>query len=128
MAPGQGACDDCGAVILVLFTTSGHLAELDPEPVDDGTRLIVDLGGWIRARTLTGTELPHLDGPAYRLHRCEVPREVGAKCAGLACPGLVDPLVDAYHAVCHPEVTDQQLAEHRATVRRQFRQGRRKRK
>lgn len=124
MAPGQGACDDCGAVILVLFTTSGHLTELDPEPVDDGTRLIVDLGGWIRARTLTGTELPHLDGPAYRLHRCPQPEQPAA-CAYDGCRRPDVPLIDGvHHPECHPEVTDKLLADQRARIRSQFKRSR----
>lgn len=129
MHPGQSACDSCGAAILRLFTTNGHLAELEPDPHPDGTRIIVrGTDGSIRVRTLTGPELPDLLGLAFRVHRCEVPFIVGVRCAAGHCPGRPEPLVDAYHAVCHPEVTDRALAEHRATVARQFRQGRRRRK
>lgn len=129
MAPGQSVCDDCRQPILRLFTWLGRLVELEPEPSDDGTRIIeLDLGR-IRVRTLTGPELPAPNGTGRRLHLCTTAAgPTGVRCASPGCWCPDEPLVDAYHAVCHPEVTDQLLAEHRATVRRQFRQGRRGRR
>lgn len=127
MAPGQRACEGCGATVLRLFTTTLRLVDLDPEPSEGGTRVIVEGNGGIRVRTLTGVELPALDGNAHRPHECEVPGEVGVKCAAVACPGRLVPLLDAYHPECHPEVTDRLLAEQRARIRAQFRAGRRRR-
>jgi hypothetical protein len=112
-------------VILRLFTVTGRLVELEPEPSADGTRIIeIDLGR-IRARTLTGPELPAPDGTGRRLHQCtSAAGPTGVRCASPACGCPDEPLVDAYHAVCHPEVTDKLLADQRATIARQFKRRR----
>jgi len=125
MAPGQGVCDNCSAAVLRLFTVTGRLVELEPEPSDDGTRIIeLDLVR-IRVRTLTGPELPAPDGTGRRLHQCPQPVEQGEPCASATCRRPLVPLLDAYHPDCHPEVTDKLLADQRARIRAQFRKGRR---
>lgn len=127
MLPGQCECDDCGQLILRLFTVTGRLVELEPHTSDDGTRVIeLDLGR-IRARTLTGPELPAPEGTGRRLHLCTLAAgPEGVACASPTCWRPLTPLLDAYHPECHPEVTDQLLAERRARIAAQFRRGRRK--
>lgn len=124
---GQGECDNCGQLVVRLFTPGSVLVELDPHPHPDGTRAVVRDGMWIRVLTLTGTDLPYLDGPAYNLHRCPQPAQPVA-CASPTCRRPAVPLLDAYHPDCHPEVTDRLLADRRARIASQFKQPRNRRR
>lgn len=121
MGPGQSACDDCGESVIRLYSVAGQLVQLDATPTTYGNRIIADVAGLTRVRTLTGPELPYLDGDAYCLHRCGLAALAGDKCASPSCRrpqvGLID---GVHHPECHPEVTDKLLADRRATIRRQF--------
>jgi hypothetical protein len=122
----QGACPLCSEPVIRLFTIHLKLVDLDPDPSEDGTRIIVELDGGIRVRTLTGPDLPAPAGTGYRIHRCPQPPE-GERCASVHCRRPVGvPLLDAHHPECHPEVTDKLLADQRARMRQQFRAGRRR--
>ena len=132
MRPGQGVCDDCHETILRLFTIGGRLIDLDPEPHDDGNRTIVTVAGDIRARTLTGTDLPAPAGTAHKVHWCPAKGPTGPPCANPRCdlplPREIGgkPCLWTYHPACEPEFTDQLLEEQRARVRRQFKPRRRR--
>jgi hypothetical protein len=122
----QGACPDCEQPVIRLFTIHHRLIDLHPVPSDDGTRIIVEVDGWIRVRTLAGPDLPAPAGQGHRVHRCP-DVEQGEACASPVCRRPPVPLLDAYHPDCHPEVTDKLLADQRARIKGQFRTGRRRR-
>lgn len=126
MRPGQCACPSCGEQIIRLFTATARLLVLDPNPSDDGTRIIEHHDGQLRARTLVGPDLPAPAGTGHRLHQCGPPPAPGVRCAALACPGSTVRLLDAYHPDCHPEVTDRQLVEQRARIAAQFKRRRKR--
>lgn len=71
------ACTRCGAAVWPVITEGGLYRELDPEPVDTGNHVIIDLqvagDTRTRARVLTGTSGGADGRPAYRVHQCPPP-------------------------------------------------------
>jgi hypothetical protein len=132
MRPGQRACEECGEQILRLFTISGQLVDLDPNPHDDGTRIVVTVAGDIRARTLTGHDLPAPAGTGHRQHWCPAKGDVGPSCANPRCSlpmaRTMDgkPNRDSYHPSCEPWFQDLLLAEKRARINAQFKRPRKR--
>lgn len=95
----------CGARVRWYYSTGGKILTLDTDSHEDGNVIIVSHDGRIRARILTGTELPATQ-PAYRRHRCPPkPERPGPVCAG--CHGPMDRTLAAlerwsYHPCCEP--------------------------
>jgi hypothetical protein len=63
------AAGGCGTRVRWYYSTGGKILTLDTDSHEDGNVVIVSHEGRIRARILTGTELPATQ-PAYRRHRC----------------------------------------------------------
>lgn len=114
-------CSNCGAVVVWVITELGRRIELDPDPVDDGTIVPVELDGHIRARVLTSDQLP-AEEPAWQRHSntCPESPQARARRARLAprCTVCLNPMDPALarlegwttHPACDP-------AEGAATVR-----------
>lgn len=107
-------CTACGAPIRWVITIGDRRMPLDPEPHEDGNvvPVIVD-GGLVRARVLTGVELPAQE-TAFRAHFVTCPRAgefrrrkvaTTPRCHGCGQP--LDPVLsrrhpDAWTARWHP--------------------------
>lgn len=126
MGPGQSVCDDCHQPILRLFTLTGRLVDLDVEPHPDGTRIITTVDGDIRARTLTGHDLPAPDGTGHKLHYCPAREPAGPSCGNPACsiPMPRDIAIRerwTFHPCCEPEYLELIEQARRKRIRAQFR-------
>lgn len=105
-------CTGCSAPIRWVLTVGGKRMPLDPDPHPDGNVIRVEHDGLIRARVLTGDELPAQE-PAWRAHWVTCPasadfkRRKGAttpRC--VECRQPLDPVLarlgDRWHPCCAP--------------------------
>lgn len=114
--PTPGVCSGphCGRPILWVMTIGNARMPLDPNPHPDGNVVPVHLGpGNVRARILTGNDLPALE-PAYMPHHRTCPDSehyrrrkaaTAPKCAAGCGIPLHPMLVEAgerYHVNCAP--------------------------
>lgn len=101
------ACRSCGEPIRWFLTITGRRIPIDPTPHPAGTVIrITDENGRVRARVLTGNELPAQE-TAWRDHRATCTRiRAGPRCT--RCQGLLDPDVaeaepwHTTHPTCDP--------------------------
>jgi hypothetical protein len=94
-----------------VITLGSRRWPLDPEPVEAGTVILVERpDGSIRARVLTGAELPAPAGvPTYQMHACwrgRTGHPTGPRCR--RCKGPMDPHLAhlerwTEHPCCEPE-------------------------
>lgn len=125
MCTGAG----CGRPIRWVLTVGGKRMPLDPDPAPDGNVVRTVVEGSVRARVLTGDELPAQD-PAWVPHHRTCPaaaqfRRNRAR-AVKRCRGCTDPLDpvlaaagDLYHPLCAPTDLREQVERARAAVRGQ---------
>jgi hypothetical protein len=68
----EDACPDCGGGIRTVITEGGKHRTLDSIPHPDGNHVIVtrESDGAVRARVLTGRDMPAQSGRGHRVHRC----------------------------------------------------------
>lgn len=106
-------CSGCGAPVRWVLTVGGRRMPLDPDPHPDGNvvRVTID-GGLVRAKVLTGAEMPAQD-VAWRAHWTTCPASEGFRRRKTAttprCVACRRPL-DAgwaaaghrYHVLCAP--------------------------
>lgn len=111
-------CTACGAPIRWVITIGDRRMPLDPEPHEDGNvvPVVVD-GGLVRARVLTGAELPAQE-PAFRAHFVTCPQAAEFRRRRIAttprCHGCGQPLdpvlgrrldwLGRWHPCCAPTV------------------------
>jgi hypothetical protein len=81
----QNACTLCHADIRWVITLGNRRWPLDVTPHEDGTVILVDVDGAVRARILNGPELP-AQVEAYRQHECPKPKRPGPRCAVCVLP------------------------------------------
>lgn len=95
----------CGATVRWVLTVNHRRLDLDVDPDTNGTVIIVELDGRIRARVLTGVEMP-AQQQAFRMHRCPPKRErPGPACAGCQLPMPRDLAITegwTHHPSCEP--------------------------
>lgn len=119
-------CTGCGAPIRWVLTLGDKRMPIDPDPHPEGTIVRVDANGTVRAKVLTGTDLPAQD-TAWRPHWATCPasgdyrrrqRATTPKCVD--CRHPLDPVLAAAGQRRHPtcgtpaddlraRVTDQRL-------------------
>lgn len=78
MTDTDTTCRACGQPIRWVITEGGRRIALDPDPVDGGNIVPIYVEDRLRARVLTGTELPH-EGPAWRRHSAACPESAEAR-------------------------------------------------
>jgi len=68
----EDVCPDCNGGIRIVITEGGKHRTIDSIPHPDGNHVIItrESDGAIRARVLTGRDMPAPDGFGHRLHRC----------------------------------------------------------
>lgn len=78
-------CSSCGARVKRVITIGAAIRDLEPEPRPDGNTIIVDHEGRIRARVLTGDEMP-AQQEAFKAHQCPPKPRPGPPCARCTLP------------------------------------------
>lgn len=124
-------CPVCHDPVQRYITHGGRIRDLEPTAHADGDHVIEWQNGHIRARVLTGLELPSQGPPAFRRHQCPPTPPPGPNCqgCGLPMPRQIAELLDwVTHPACDFEYQHWLKQEYWKTRHRQFRQGNRKRK
>lgn len=111
---GDATCpkEHCRAPIVWRLTVNNRRISLDVDPHPDGNVIVVEQDGRIRARILTGVEMPAQED-AYRQHQCPKPEPVGPACTVCWLPMPRDPAYREHwwcHPCCDPEY-NRELAE-----------------
>jgi len=85
----EETCPRCGARVWWRLSVEGTRLRLDADPSAAGTVIILDLAGAVRAKCLTGPELP-AQQEAFRMHACARPAgppDPNCVVCGRAMPG-----------------------------------------
>lgn len=112
-------CTTCGAVVQRYITLGGRTVDLETEAHENGNYVIEWANQHIRARVLTGPEMPSQDLPAFKLHLCPATTPRGPSCGacGREMPREIATLLRwTDHPACDPDFLAQ-LAEERLTRR-----------
>ncbi len=104
--PDVRPCPACGTSTIIVLTEGGYRIRVEPGRVPGGTVMPTTTGGKVRARILTGTELP-APGGAYVDHRKTCGKAKGPKAPTCLADGYpLDPWLvergERYHVGCKP--------------------------
>jgi hypothetical protein len=105
---GADRCSACRAPVRTAITEAGKIRDLQPDPHPDGNHILITTPrGHIRARVLTGADMPAPDGTGYLMHRCPPPPTPGPACAGCGLPmdrdlSAIEP-DHHFHPCCEPD-------------------------
>jgi hypothetical protein len=107
---GNDACPQCREPVQRMITHGGRIRDLEVHSHPDGDHVIEWADQHIRARVLTGLELPAQGPPAFRRHECPPAPPPGPNCAecGHEMPREIATLLRwTEHPACDPDFTAQ---------------------
>jgi hypothetical protein len=112
----RDVCRGCGAEVLRHITIGAKIRDLEPGARPDGNTIIVEHEGRIRARVLSGDEMP-AQQEAFKAHQCPPKERPGPPCAACLLPMHRELAISerwTTHPACDPEHHIERLRRRRA--------------